>query len=614
MNCPNKMLFLFLIGFPTFFGCAYQSGKPDFAFPNHSVLLISIDTCRTDYVEPFGRKSSTPYINQLAEDGVWFSNAITTVPLTVPAHASLFTGLYPVEVGVRDNYKAVLPSGAITLAEHFHEAGYTTAGFIGAILLSENWGFHQGFEVYEDEFTTEEYEAQEHTVERTADKVSELAIQWINKYGQQDEQNPFFLFLHYYDPHLSYIPPEPYRTEYADDLYAGEIAFTDECIGRVLDALHGQNLYDDTIIALVGDHGEGLGEHGETSHGLFLYDETIQIPVLIKLPSQADRKNIESRQYINICDLPPTLLDITKTVAPDDIVTSGISLTPWLSGEASLEDREFMLETQYPTVYNWAPLFALRTEHWKFIQAPKPELYDLRHDPDELKNEMESNAALAGEMKTRLEDMLLTASSTLKVQPGEMISSSRSEQLASLGYVGGSSLSSSDTPADELPDPKDKIGIHRRFEKGLAYLAENKLEPAETLFLDLAKQDPKNPSIHHHLAHIYVERKEWEKAYQSESRALEISPENYTYQLQLAWILLQQKQYDESRKWLLQVLGKQSNIAEAQFLLGVIALEQNQPRQAMSYFIRTERLAPNYPGLEQIKEQMKSMMQALQRH
>jgi len=595
------------------FGCGKSQPVPLDKYPGHSVVLISIDTCRADYIQPFGAKAKTPNLLQLSQDSVRFPHAVTTVPLTVPAHASLFTGLYPIAHGIRDNFASVLPSKAVTMAERFQEAGYKTSGIIGAILLSTIWGFSQGFDDYNDEFTAEEFQAKQPAVERNAERVTALALEWLAAHQAQEPEKPFFLFVHYYDPHTNYIPPAPYDALYQDDLYAGEIAYTDHNIGRLISYLKEQQLYDESIIVLTGDHGEGLGDHGEASHGLFLYEESIRVPFLIKLPLKANRRNIASSQQVCLTDLFPTLADLCDLNGLDSMETDGISLRPWLMADSKTIPRELLIETQYPLVYNWSPLFALRSNRWKYIHAPQPELYALRDDAEERHNLFADKPAKAEEMQAAMEELLLRhAPESLNRREAAQFPSERMEKLTALGYVGGVNPNLEHSDTDQLPDPKEMLDIHLRFERGLAYLAENRIDDAKNVMEELKEKDPENPSIYFQLGKIYSDQKEWQRAKETFHQALEHSPDNLVFQLQLAWVLIQLQEYPQSHTLLLRLISQHPKLAEANYMLGIVALEQNKANEAISYFIRTEQFAPNYPGLKPAKQRAVSLIKKVQ--
>ena len=290
-----------------------------------NILLISIDTCRADYLGCYGyNRPTTPQIDDITRQGMLFQRAQTTVPMTLPAHCSMLSGLYPPTHGVRDNLGYSLDDSYVTIAELLKDYGFTTCGIVSSIVLDKKFGTHQGFDEYYDTF----YPGPDGKPrdERTGQNASDLAQQFL----RQHKTNPFFLFLHYFDPHLEYEPPEPFATQFADNLYAGEIAYTDQCIGKVIDTLKKLDLYDSTMIVIVGDHGEGLGDHGEASHEYFIYQSTIHIPFIIKGP-EIPAGSVCS-DAVSLVDIAPTILGRLNQPIPSHI--QGIDLSPYFLGKS----------------------------------------------------------------------------------------------------------------------------------------------------------------------------------------------------------------------------------------------------------------------------------------
>ncbi|MEI7837023.1 MAG: sulfatase, partial [Planctomycetota bacterium] len=264
-----------------------------------NVVLISIDTCRADRLSCYGyKRQTTPNIDALASNGVLFTSASTPVPFTLPAHSSMMTGTYPPTHGVRLNNGDHLADSNITLAEIMRDAGYQTAAFIGAFPLDRIFGLNQGFDTYDCQFRAKRQMAL--YSERNAEELTGPAMDWLGKNGKK----PFLLFLHYYDAHFPYEPPPPFNTTYAGDLYAGEIAYVDRCIGHVVDQLHAMGIYDNTLIIITGDHGESLGEHGEQTHGFFMYQGTLRVPLVIRAP--VGSRNCQVNDNVSLVDIVPT--------------------------------------------------------------------------------------------------------------------------------------------------------------------------------------------------------------------------------------------------------------------------------------------------------------------
>lgn len=561
-----------------------------------NVILISIDTCRADYIEAYhpGR-AKTPAINELANDGVLFENAITPVPMTLPAHCSMLTGLHPIQHGVRDNFNFYLNDQAVTLAELFHENGYATAAAVGAILLSRRTGLSQGFDVYDDEFTPDDYMAASAAVERTADRVVHSATSWLEQHTSSETDKPFFLFVHFYDPHMMYQPPPPFDQEYAEMPYAGEIAFVDQNIGALVQYLKDNDLYQDSIIVLVGDHGEGLNEHNEFTHGLFLYETTVRVPFLVKPPKGwSSQTGSRSRQSASIEDVVPTLIELCS-LGP--VTTNGRSLVPWLIDDSEVEPRDFVLETQYPLTFNWSPLYALRTDEWKYIHAPIPELYQYRVDTQEQNTKISTHDTVLQNMKIQLEEQLIELTLSGSHASQAQLTTDRMEMLMSLGYAAGGTSDDSDSAGHMLPDPKMKIEVYNLIDRGLAALSVGSVEKAIYLFQEALLKDPNNPTPYANLGLAYSNVQEWDRAIHFTVKALEIAPNSYLINLQLSRIYVNKNDLDKAKTLLEAFLQNFPTSAEAHFQLGRAYMKGQDFDQAIEYFQKAQKLMPDMPGI-----------------
>lgn len=343
-----------------------------------NVVLISLDTTRADRLSCYGYpRPSTPNIDSVAREGVLFDLALTPVPLTLPAHSSMLTGTYPPIHGARGNEGFRLAEYNVTLAETLRDAGYETAAFVGGFPMAALFGLNQGFDTYDDQLG--EASNKRHYNERSAGEVSQPAMAWLDRHWKA----PFFLFLHYYDPHTPYAPPAAYAAAYPDDLYAGEIAYVDSAVGQVLDKLRRLGRYEDTLIVIAGDHGESLGEHGETTHGYFAYQGTMRVPLIVKPPRGARGRRVE--EAVSLVDIVPTVLGQLGLRAPPGV--QGSDLGRCLAGKSGPVRRHPLYgESLYPTVFGCSPLHTLTEGRWKYIRAPKPELYDLARDRGETNN------------------------------------------------------------------------------------------------------------------------------------------------------------------------------------------------------------------------------------
>ncbi|MCY2929841.1 MAG: sulfatase [Planctomycetota bacterium] len=364
-----------------------------------NVVLISIDTCRADRLSCYGyARPSTPHIDALAAEGVLFANALTPVPATTPAHSSMLTGSYPPTHGVRMNNGERLPDSNVTLAETLKKAGYRTGAFVGGFPVDARFGLNQGFDTYDGQYTRQRFPDLP-ADERTAEEVSRPAMAWLDK----NADKPFFLFLHYYDAHLPYAPPPPYASTFADDPYAGEIAYVDHWIGQVIDRLRAIGAYEDTLVIVTADHGESLNEHNETSHGYFMYQSTMHVPLVIRLPHA--RKGLKEEGNVSLVDIVPTVLDLAGLEPPSQV--QGISLRGPLEGGA-LPDRTHPIygESLWPATFDCGALHGIVEGPWKYIRSPRQELYDLSQDLTEKNNLVDKEPKVAQRLRERLERAL----------------------------------------------------------------------------------------------------------------------------------------------------------------------------------------------------------------
>jgi choline-sulfatase len=410
------------------------------------VVLITLDTTRADRLPAYGfMDASMPHLDRLAREGVVFDQAASVSPLTLPAHASLFTGLLPPAHGVRDNADSPLAPDHTTLAEILQGRGFRTGAFVGSVVVDADRGLAQGFERYSGVGASDR--PRPRRGQRRADEVIGDATGWLEEVAG----SRFFLWAHLYDPHRPYDPPEPFRSRYADP-YVGEIAFADSQIGRLLEQLEAHDLLDRTLLIVAADHGESLGEHGERDHGIFIYQSVIRVPLIMRGPGIAPGRIGE---VVRLTDVMPTVLDLLGIPAP---ALDGVSLVDLMRGRRGDLDREAYAESLYPQRFGWSPLRALRQGRYKFIEAPRPELYDLHRDPFEERNLYDERRPMADALAQRL-----AVIGDREPAPGGraeagLVSPALQQRLAALGYVGSVSPRALPEAAD-LPDPKDCIGF-----------------------------------------------------------------------------------------------------------------------------------------------------------
>jgi choline-sulfatase len=439
-------------------GCGRRaSSTPPAEHP--SVLLVTIDTLRADRLGSYGHAGAvTPTLDTLAARGVRFATALAHVPLTGPSHASILTGLTPLGHGVRDNGGFVLPAQVRTAAEEFRKAGYRTGAFVSGFPLDRRFGFDRGFETYDDHLPRGNDRRRTPYVERFADATTDAALRWLSAPVAGAAAQPFFLWVHYYDPHAPYEPPGKLAERFRTAPYDGEIAFVDAQIARLLRALEEKGRLSRTVVLVTADHGEGLGEHGEGTHGLFVYDSTLKVPWIMAGPGVGSgRVPVTVARGI---DVLPTLLDYSGVPVPPAI--DGRSLRAAADGR-EMSDAPTYAESIYAErEFGWAPLYAWRTSRFKLIEAPRAELYDLEADAAETANRFGERGAQAEELRSKLH----TALSRPAPAAAAAVDSETAERLGALGYLGGGR--SQGTRGGALRDPKDGVRLMPRLNRAMS--------------------------------------------------------------------------------------------------------------------------------------------------
>src|SRR6266568_1496607 len=391
MALPLRVAFLWIVCLVS------SSGLADEVKHAPNVVVITIDTLRADHLGCYGySKIRTPNIDALAMDSARFERAYTPVPVTLPAHSALFTGTYPTLNGMHDFSGNKLNPKQPTLATVLKQQGYATGAVIGSAVLDSRFGLNQGFDFYYDHFDFNRLqESNLDAMERPGNVVTDVALDWLGK----NAQAKFFLWMHLYDPHYPYRPPAPYSEQYKDRLYDGEIAFADAQVGRLIRFLKEKGLYTNTLIVLAGDHGESLGEHGEKTHGFFIYNSTLHVPLILHFGGATSAKSVAD--LVSLADLMPTVLRILKLDVPSDV--QGRSLLPLISPKNEMEAPSLYAETFLPRLhFNWSELRGVETQNYHFIDTPRPELYDLSKDPGETENLYAQKKAVSEEMRARL--------------------------------------------------------------------------------------------------------------------------------------------------------------------------------------------------------------------
>ncbi|HEY2432580.1 MAG TPA: sulfatase-like hydrolase/transferase [Vicinamibacterales bacterium] len=500
------------------------------------IVLISIDTLRADHLPVYGyTKVRTPNIDALAADAAVFDQAWSHAPQTLPAHTSILTGLLPFEHGVRDNVGFTVKPGQWTIARALAAKGWPTGGFVSAFVLRKATGIDQGFETYDSEMPPSSSEVSIGQVQRKGEDTLAAAERWLQA---RDPGRPFFLFFHIYEPHKPYTPP-PRFASYLP--YDGEIAYADEIVGRLFDRLRAMEIYDRATIVLLADHGEGLGDHGEQEHGLFLYRETTRIPLLVKLPGQHGGRRIDVP--VQQIDLAPTLLDLAGA-APQPAL-HGRSLRPLLEGTGGIADAGIYAEALYSRYhFGWSELYALTDARYRLIRAPRDELFDEQHDPAETKSLAADRPQVRQAMRSAIDRLIANAG----LAAPAAVSDDDRQKLAALGYVGSGADQSLTLPGDALPDPKDKVHVLEQYRRAADLAGERKFEAATALYREVLAADPGMTDVWLQLAEVYVRQGMSEEAVHAYGEAISRNPRDPGSLIGAAAQLLRLGRLDEARK------------------------------------------------------------------
>jgi choline-sulfatase len=506
-----------------------------------NLLVVTIDTLRADRVGAYGYAGAeTPAMDGLARRGVRFENALSAVPITGPAHATLFTGQYPPVHGVRDNVAFIPDPRQATLAAILQEKGYRTAAFVGAFPVAAAYGFGRGFDHYNEDFHAAPAGSQ--GAERPANEVADRAIDWLVAAGAGDR--PFYAWVHFYDPHDPYTPPAPYDARFAGRAYDGEVAFADAQLGRVLGALEAAGRGTDTVIAVLADHGESLGDHGEATHAILIYQSTLRIPFLLAGPAVPSGVTVAPR--VGLVDVLPTLLGLLGIEPPNGL--PGRDLRPALGGQRIPAESLYAESLFGRLTCRWSSLRAWVSEDWKLVQGSETELFDLAADPGELRN-------LAAQEPQRVERMRAALQAAVgKMAPGgdtargAALSPEQEERLRSLGYAGGTGGAGSlDEPG--LPDPRVQVQTYERVRRAMGAFG-----PAVPRALaemeEVVATDPGNPFALFALGHIAYRDGRLGTAARAFARGLELDPERPGTRLPFGRLLREMDRLEESERQL----------------------------------------------------------------
>jgi arylsulfatase A-like enzyme/tetratricopeptide (TPR) repeat protein len=548
--------------------------EPDAARPN--VVLITIDTLRADHVGCYGAQNvKTPTLDSLARDGVVFERAIAQVPLTWPSHAVILTGTYPFQNGAQDFTRPSLSPKVRSVAQAFQQAGFATGAVVSSFVLDRSWRLNPGFDFYDDSLSSSSAKLQKTDsggmVARRAAESVPRAIAWLKR----TQPRPFFLWLHLYDPHRPYDPPEPYRTEYKGHLYDGEIAYVDHELGALISWLKENRLYDSSLIVMLSDHGESLGEHGETEHGFFLYNATVHVPLIVKPPAGSGIAPGRSSEVVETAAVAPTLL---KLAGIQDDIQKDFQAPALLSANSGRDPA--YSETTYPfSLFGWSPLHGLQNERYHFIETPKPELYDLVSDPGETKNIADEKPAVVGVMREKLQKLLEKHPFEEPAGGTGSLTPEAQEKLRALGYFGFRAPVSPEALKHGLADPKDKLWEFNTIMKSEDAFQQKRGDEGEALLLQVQKKDPNIALVAFLLGETALRQKNWDRAARQLQRCLELNPEFDSAMTALARALAPLGRTSEAKAWLKKALEINPQNYTAWYLMGLFEPEDSAAAQ-----------------------------------
>ncbi|MGA9800086.1 MAG: sulfatase-like hydrolase/transferase [Terriglobales bacterium] len=582
----SSRLTVFLLSTSLISWVSTASGAPLIS-PN--VVVITIDTLRADHLGCYGyRQIRTPNIDALAADGARFERAYTAVPVTLPSHTVIFTGTYPMLSGMHDFSANRLSPQQPTLATVLKQNGYVTGAVIGAAVLDSRFGLNQGFDFYYDHFDFSRLEESNlDEMERPGNVVADLALDWLGK----NSQKKFFLWMHLYDPHFPYRPPKPYSDEYATRPYDGEIAFADEQVGRLLHFLKERGLYQNTIIVLSGDHGESLGEHGEKTHGFFIYNATMHVPLIIRLPGKSVPLSVADP--VSLVDLMPTILAAVKLDSPAQV--QGRSLLPGLHGEGGAPGHPLYGETFLPRLhFNWSELRGAENAKYHFIDAPQSELYDLSKDPGEVHNIIAEKKAVAEEMRAQLTGLIREYSAGKEMAEKTGLDPALMERLKSLGYAGFSGGGDPGVSNHELTDPKDRVATYELISDATSDSQHGRYQESIEKLKAALQTEPQSVPVHYLLGLNYYRIKMFPESVDELQKVVQASPDYALAVFNLGMAQAHAGQIDAAIGTLQRTLKLDATNFEAAFNLGVAYLQEKQLEPAAQAFRQSVAINPDF--------------------
>lgn len=558
------------------------SKKPDSNKPN--ILLITIDTLRADRLGCYGSPVKTPNIDQLARQGTVFTRVFASAPTTLPSHTTLLLGTTPLHHGVHDNFNFIVDRKFLTLAEHLKDYGYATAAFVSSFTLDSRFGLDQGFDVYDDDFQTLSTHRQAYG-ERRAEAVVDRALGWL-----ETQRSPWFLWVHCFDPHEPYDPPEPYKTQYAKHPYDGEVAYVDAALGKLLGFLETKQLFSSTVVIVTADHGESLGEHGELTHGFFAYNSTLWVPLILSLPEGASAKVADHVSHIDVFPTVCEALDIKK---PSSL--EGISLLRAVEGK-SLPKRKIYIESLFP-YYNrgWAPLKGYIDGRVKFIDSPIPEIFDIAQDFHELNNLTDKKAVK--KHRKRLMKIIGKKSSLKRTQGLEKIDQDALEMLNSLGYMASPQGSQKESfgPQDDV---KVLLPFYNQAKRAARLYEQGRKAEAVELLNPIINQGKNVDVAYTELADIHKKENRLEEAVEVLELGTDRLPWSYFLLTTYVHALLEAERYDDVIEILNQKrLPQMEYDAEIWNSLGFAYWKRGHTQHALSAFKKGLTIDSEYANI-----------------
>jgi arylsulfatase A-like enzyme/tetratricopeptide (TPR) repeat protein len=556
-----------------------------------SILLVTLDTTRADHVGAYGyRAARTPHLDRLAAEGTRFASVTATAPLTLPAHASLLTGLYPPEHGVRNNGNFRLPEGLPTVATVLQARGYRTAAFVSAFVLDRRFGLARGFETYDDSLAEGgAAEAYSFDSQRAGDKTGAALVRWLESLATSPTA-PFFAWLHLYDPHEPYAPPAPFQEAFATNPYDGEIAFADQVLGTVREALIRLRLEDRVVVVVAGDHGESLGEHGEETHSMFVYEGAVQVPLVFWGPGRIPAGRVVGEPVSGI-DIAPTLVELAA--APPLPPSRARSLLPLMEGKPGRSARILYTETLGPQLdMGWAPLRSVRDDRYKLIEAPRPELFDLSRDKAESTNLYDRQPSVVAALRAELETITGNGGGSMSVMA---MSREVEEKLAALGYVGTQGDHPPAAKDADLTDPKDVIQIFNRLRRASTAVLQHRPEEALVVVAEVDRMDPGNAFARFIEANARMALGQYAAAIPALRAYLAERPRKAVAHHLLGIACLRTGDQAMALREAEAALGLEEHFVEARVLRGRILLTQGKPEEAVREFRRAVEDDPDKP-------------------